>query len=170
VNQELLRKAAGKSLKKDEDIPDFRVGDTVNVSVKIVEGEKERIQVFRGTVILRRRSGRRQRSADEAGKSRVRHEGGGVSGTFTVRRIVDGEGVERTFPLHSPNLMGVEVVRSGRTRRSKLYYLRDRVGRATRLREVARQGGARAARGAADQDVKPAGDKAPAADQQDEGE
>jgi len=169
VNQELLRKAAAKSLKKDEDIPDFHVGDTVNVSVRIVEGEKERIQVFRGTVIRRRRSGRRQRSADEDGKSRVRHEGGGVSGTFTVRRIVDGEGVERTFPLHGPNLMGVEVVRRGRTRRSKLYYLRNRVGRATRLRELAPKGGAGAARGAADKNVEPAGDEAPAADQQDEG-
>ena len=126
MNRELLDKAAASSLKQD--IPAFRVGDTVNVSVRIVEGDKERIQVFRGTVIRRR--------------------GGGVSETFTVRRIVNNEGVERTFPLHSPRLVGVEVTRSGRTRRGKLYYLRDRVGKATRLREATgRQGRAlRAAR------------------------
>ena len=118
MNRELLAKAASKSMKQT--VPDFRVGDTVNVSVLIVEGEKERTQVFRGTVI--------------------RRQGGGVSETFTVRRIVNNEGVERTFPLHSPRLVGVEVVRSGRTRRSKLYYLRQRVGRATRLRDVAAEG------------------------------
>jgi len=115
VSQELLKKASAGSLR--EDVPSFSVGDTVNVSVRIVEGEKERVQVFRGTVI--RRSG-----------------GSGVSATFTVRRIAAGEGVERTFPLHSPNVVGVEVVRSGKIRRSKLYFLRDRVGRATRLRDV----------------------------------
>jgi large subunit ribosomal protein L19 len=119
VNQELLKKAAGRWLKKES--PSFRVGDTVNVSVRIVEGEKERIQVFRGTVIRRR--------------------GGGVSETLTVRRIVNNEGVERTFPLHSPRLVGVDVVRSGKTRRAKLYYLRQRVGRATRLQDVAPEGG-----------------------------
>ena len=120
MNQELLKKASARSLKKD--IPEFRVGDTVNVSVRIIEGDKERIQVFRGTVIRRR--------------------GSGVSETFTVRRIVNNEGVERTFPLHSPRIASVEVVRSGRTRRAKLYYLRGRVGKATRLRDVttARQG------------------------------
>jgi len=115
VNRELLVKAASKSMK--DSVPQFRVGDTVNVSVLIVEGEKERTQVFRGTVIGR--------------------QGGGISETFTVRRIVNNEGVERTFPLHSPRLAGVDVVRSGKTRRSKLYYLRDRVGKATRLRDVA---------------------------------
>ena len=114
MSQELLRKAVAGSMKKE--VPSFEVGDTVNVSVKIVEGDKERIQVFRGTVI--------------------RRQGGGVGETFTARRIVNGEGVERTFPLHSPTLVGVEVVRKGRTRRAKLYYLRDRIGRATRLREV----------------------------------
>jgi large subunit ribosomal protein L19 len=114
VSKELLKKAAAGSLKQE--VPSFRVGDTVNVSTRIVEGEKERVQVFRGTVI--------------------RRCGGGVSETFTVRRIVNNEGVERTFPLHSPNVVGVEVVRSGKTRRSKLYFLRDRVGRATRLRDV----------------------------------
>jgi len=126
VSQELLKKASAGSMKKD--VPEFRVGDTVNVSVRIIEGDKERIQVFRGTVIRRR--------------------GTGVSETFTVRRIVNNEGVERTFPLHSPRIASVEVVRSGRTRRAKLYYLRGRVGKATRLRDVttARQGAVTAKR------------------------
>ena len=115
MSQELLNKAVAGSLK--ENPPEFRVGDTVNVSVRITEGEKERTQVFRGTVIARK--------------------GGGVAETFTVRRIVNNEGVERTFPLHSPSLIDVEVVRSGQTRRAKLYYLRDRVGKATRLRDIA---------------------------------
>ena len=115
MSQELLKKASAASLR--EDVPSFSIGDTVSVSVRILEGEKERVQAFRGTVI--RRSG-----------------GSGVGATFTVRRIAAGEGVERTFPLHSPNVVGVEVVRSGRTRRAKLYFLRDRVGKATRLRDV----------------------------------
>lgn len=100
-----------------KDLPNFRVGDTVKVYTKIVEGDKERIQVFRGTVIARR--------------------GSGTSETFTVRRIVANEGVERIFPLHSPSIINVEVVRSGKTRRAKLYYLRQRVGKATRLKEIA---------------------------------
>ncbi len=100
-----------------KDLPKFRVGDTVKVYTKIVEGDKERIQVFRGTVIARR--------------------GSGTSETFTVRRIVANEGVERIFPIHSPSLVNVEVVRSGKTRRAKLYYLRQRVGKATRLKEIA---------------------------------
>jgi len=115
VNQELIKKVAEKSMKKD--LPNFRVGDTVKVYTKIVEGDKERIQVFRGTVIARR--------------------GSGTSETFTVRRIVANEGVERIFPIHSPSLVNVEVVRSGKTRRAKLYYLRQRVGKATRLKEIA---------------------------------
>ena len=115
MNQELLKKAAERSMKKD--LPNFRVGDTVKVYTKIVEGDKERIQVFRGTVIARR--------------------GSGTSETFTVRRIVANEGVERIFPIHSPSLVNVEVVRSGKTRRAKLYYLRQRVGKATRLKEIA---------------------------------
>ena len=130
MSEELLNKAAAASAKAD--VPVFNVGDTVNVSVRIVEGDKARVQVFRGTVIGRR--------------------GRGISETFTVRRIVANEGVERTFPLHSPNLVGVEVVRAGRTRRAKLYYLRQRVGKATRLRDVAAEGaggGARPARGRA---------------------
>ncbi len=114
MSQELLQKAAQASIKQDP--PKVRVGDTVNVSVRIVEGEKQRIQLFNGTVIAKR--------------------GSGVSETFTVRRIVNGEGVERTFPLHSPKVADVEVVRNGKTRRAKLYFLRDRVGKSTRLKEI----------------------------------
>ena len=133
MSKELLKKAAAGSLKKE--VPSFRVGDTVNVSTRIVEGEKERIQVFRGTVI--------------------RRSGGGVGETFTVRRIVNNEGVERTFPLHSPNVVGVEVVRSGKTRRSKLYFLRGRVGKATRLRDI-EPGGKPAAKPADEESPEPA--------------
>lgn len=99
-----------------KDRPDFHVGDTVDVGVRIMEGEKERVQVFAGIVTGRR--------------------GGGVTETFTVRRIVAGEGVERTFPLHSPSLSFIRTVRSGRVRRAKLSYLRKRVGKATRLIET----------------------------------
>jgi large subunit ribosomal protein L19 len=116
VSQELMNKAVAASMKKD--IPSFRVGDTVNVSVRIVEGEKQRVQVYTGTVIGRR--------------------GSGISENFTVRRIVNNEGVERTFPLHSPKIARVEVVRGGKVRRAKLYYLRDRVGKSTRLKEITR--------------------------------
>ena len=107
-----------------DNIPEFRIGDTVDVSVSIVETvevgrgkteEKERIQVFNGTVI--------------------RRKGGGNRETFTVRRIVAGEGVERTFPLHSPKVRDIKVRRMGRVRRAKLYYLRDRTGKATRVKE-----------------------------------
>ena len=100
-------------LKKD--VPDFEVGDTVDVHLRILEGQKERIQIFNGVVIGRR--------------------GQGMAEMFTVRRIVQGEGVERSFPLHSPKIAKIEVKRTGVTRRAKLYYLRDRVGKATRLRE-----------------------------------
>ena len=96
-------------------LPEFAIGDTVDVHVRIVEGEKERVQVFTGTVIARKGSGMRE--------------------TFTVRRIVAGEGVERTFPMHSPKVTNVEVTRRGKVRRAKLYYLRDRVGKATRVKE-----------------------------------
>ena len=109
----LLETVEKTSLK--DSIPDFEIGDTVDVSVRIIEGEKERIQIFSGTVIARNGSGTRD--------------------MFTVRRLVQGEGVERTFPIHSPNVLDVEVKRSGRVRRAKLYYLRDRIGKATRLRE-----------------------------------
>ncbi len=98
------------------DLPKVSVGDGVDVQVKIKEGERERVQTFSGTVI------------------RVR--GGGTGRTFTVRRIVQGEGVERTFPTNSPVIAGITVTRKGRVRRSRLYYLRDRVGKGTRLREV----------------------------------
>lgn len=95
--------------------PDFGIGDTVDVFTRIVEGEKERTQVFNGVVIARR--------------------GHGVSATFTVRRIVANEGVERIFPVHSPRVLKVEVKRHGKVRRAKLYFLRDRIGKARRLRE-----------------------------------
>jgi large subunit ribosomal protein L19 len=93
----------------------FQIGDTVDVHLRILEGQKERIQVFSGTVIGRK--------------------GDGLREMFTVRRIVQGEGVERQFPIHSPRIAAVEVKRTGTVRRAKLYYLRDRVGKATRLRE-----------------------------------
>lgn len=98
-----------------KDIPDFRIGDQVDVHQRILEGQKERMQVFSGVVIARRGDGLRQ--------------------TFTVRRIVQGEGVERIFALHSPKIAKIEIKRTGEVRRAKLYYLRKRVGKATRLRE-----------------------------------
>ena len=97
------------------DIPSFRPGDTVKVHVKIIEGSRERIQVFEGLVIRRR--------------------GDGLRETFTVRRVSNGVGVERTFPLHSPRIDKIEVVRRGIVRRAKLYYLRDLYGKAARIRE-----------------------------------
>jgi large subunit ribosomal protein L19 len=93
----------------------FEIGDTVDVHQRILEGAKERIQIFQGVVIARK--------------------GEGLQEMFTVRRIVQGEGVERVFPLHSPKIAKIEVKRTGEVRRAKLYYLRDRVGKATRLRE-----------------------------------
>ncbi len=96
-------------------IPDLHVGDTVRVHVKIKEGQRERIQVFEGIIIKK--------------------QGGGVNATFTVRRISYGVGVEKTFLVHSPNVEKVEVVRVGKARRSKLYYLRDRVGKAAKTKE-----------------------------------
>ena len=100
---------------KKKDPPQFDIGDQVEVHVRILEGEKERVQVFSGVVISKRGEGMRE--------------------MFTVRRIVQAEGVERTFPIHSPRIAKVEVKRTGAVRRAKLYYLRDRVGKATRLRE-----------------------------------
>ncbi|MFC1712887.1 50S ribosomal protein L19 [Candidatus Poribacteria bacterium] len=99
-----------------EDIPEFSVGDRVRVHVKVVEGEKERIQAFEGTVIAKKH--------------------GGVSETFTVRRVSYGEGMERIFPLHSPNIDKVEILTKGAVRRAKLYYLRGRSGKASRIREA----------------------------------
>lgn len=98
-----------------ENKPEFNIGDTVKVHVKIKEGNRERVQVFEGTVIAKR--------------------GGGVSETFTVRRVSYGVGVEKVFPVNSPNVEKVDVVRRGKVRRSKLYYLRDRVGKAAKVKE-----------------------------------
>lgn len=98
-----------------ESVPAFEIGDTVDVHVRILEGEKERIQIFNGVVIARSGSGTRE--------------------MFVVRRIVAGEGVERKFPVHSPRIADIQVKRSGKVRRAKLYYLRDRTGKAVRLKE-----------------------------------
>lgn len=98
------------------DLPEFRPGDTVRVHVLIKEGNRERIQVFEGVVIKRR--------------------GGGISETFTVRKISYGVGVERTFPVHSPKIAKLEVVRRGKVRRAKLYYLRNLRGKAARIKEI----------------------------------
>jgi large subunit ribosomal protein L19 len=98
-----------------DDVPDFSAGDTLKVHVKVVEGNKERIQVFQGVVIARR--------------------GSGLHESFTVRKLSNGVGVERTFPLHSPIIDHIEVFSRGAVRRAKLYYLRDRVGKAARIRE-----------------------------------
>jgi large subunit ribosomal protein L19 len=113
MKNRLLALVEDAAVKKQ--IPEFRIGDQIDVHQRILEGQKERIQVFSGVVIARRGDGMRE--------------------TFTVRRIVQGEGVERIFPLHSPKIAKIEVKRTGRVRRAKLYYLRDRVGKATRLRE-----------------------------------
>lgn len=113
MNHKIMELVEKSSLK--EDVPQFDIGDTVDVHTKILEGDKERIQVFSGTVIARSGSGTRE--------------------MFTVRRIVAGEGVERKFPLHSPRVAKVEVKRSSVVRRAKLYFLRDRVGKAVRLKE-----------------------------------
>jgi large subunit ribosomal protein L19 len=113
MSQQILNLVEKTSLKAEP--PKFDIGDTVDVHTRILEGEDERIQIFSGTVIARSGSGTRE--------------------MFTVRRIVSGEGVERKFPLHSPKIAKVDVKRSGVTRRAKLYYLRDRVGKAVRLRE-----------------------------------
>jgi len=108
-----IRMIEEEQMKKD--LPDFRPGDTVRVHVRVIEGARERIQVFEGIVIKRK--------------------GGGLRETFTVRRVTYGVGVERTFPLHSPRIDKIEVVRRGRVRRAKLYYLRGLAGKAARIRE-----------------------------------
>ena len=113
MSQQILELVEKSSLK--EEPPQFDIGDTVDVHTRILEGEKERIQIFNGVVIARAGSGSRE--------------------TFTVRRIVAGEGVERKFPLHSPKIAQIEVKRRGVVRRAKLYFLRDRIGKAVRLRE-----------------------------------
>src|SRR5712691_5039620 len=116
-----------------EDLPDFRPGDTLRVHVRVVEANRQRIQVFQGVVI--------------------RRQGGGLRETFTVRKISFGVGVERTFPLHSPTIARIEVVSRGRVRRAKLYYLRERRGKRARIRErrdhsPVRTGGAESEQGA----------------------
>ena len=98
-----------------DDLPDFRPGDTVKVHVRVVEGSRERIQVFQGFVL--------------------RRQGGGLRETFTVRKLSFGVGVERTFPVHSPILQRIELVSRGDVRRAKLYYLRDRIGKAAKIKE-----------------------------------
>jgi large subunit ribosomal protein L19 len=113
MKNRLMALVEGAALKPDA--PKFEIGDTVDVHLRILEGQKERIQIYNGVVIAKR--------------------GGGMREMFTVRRIVQGEGVERQFPLHSPKIAKIEVKRTGVVRRAKLYYLRDRVGKATRLRE-----------------------------------
>jgi large subunit ribosomal protein L19 len=111
VKTEILNSVESKCLRKN--MPHFEIGDIVDVHCKIKEGDKERIQIFTGTVIARR--------------------GKGISETFTVRRVVDEEGVERVFPIHSPNIVDVKPVRSGKTRRAKLYFLRERTGKSIKL-------------------------------------
>lgn len=117
MSQQLIDIVEKADLKPN--LPEFRVGDTVDVQCRIREGEKTRIQTFNGVVIAR--------------------GGRGINASFKVRRIVANEGVERTFPLHSPNVVDVKVLRRGRTRRAKLFYLRDRVGKARKLRELRTQ-------------------------------
>src|SRR5690625_5604556 len=111
--QKLIEEVTKDQLRTDH--PDFRPGDTVEVHVKVIEGSRERVQVFEGVVIKR--------------------QNGGISETFTVRKISYGVGVERTFPLHSPRIAKIEVSRRGKVRRAKLYYLRHLRGRAARIKE-----------------------------------
>ncbi len=116
--QQVIESVVADQLRDSGDFPVFSVGDTLNVHVRIVEGEKERIQVYQGVLIADR--------------------GSGINRMITVRRIVANEGVERVFPLHSPRIAQIEVVRRGDARRAKLYYLRDRVGKSRRLRDQRR--------------------------------
>ena len=113
MNQEIIRQIENEQLKTDR--PEFRVGDTIRVYARIKEGNRERIQMFEGTVLKR--------------------QNGGLQETFTVRRMSYGVGVEKTWPLHSPVIDKIEVVRKGSVRRAKLYYLRDRVGQAAKVKE-----------------------------------
>ena len=113
-NHKLIEAVTQSQLRTD--LPSFRPGDTLRVHVRIIEGTRERIQVFEGVVIKRR--------------------GGGISETFTVRKISSGVGVERTFPLHTPKIEKIEVSRRGKVRRAKLYYLRELRGKAARIKEI----------------------------------
>lgn len=112
IDTDTISATAGK---RSADIPDFQAGDTLKVSVRVIEGQKEREQAFEGVVI--------------------RRQGSGVKETFTVRKVSYGVGVERTFPLHTPNVSKIELVSRGAVRRAKLFYLRDRVGKAAKVRE-----------------------------------
>ena len=111
---DIIRAVEQQQMKTD--VPELRIGDTLKISVKVVEGQRERIQVFEGYLIAKK--------------------GGGLSETITVRRVSYGIGVERTFPIHSPRIDKIEVARHGQVRRSKLYYLRDRVGKAAKVKEL----------------------------------
>lgn len=114
MNNNLVNEITATQLRTD--LPDFSSGDEVKVSVRIIEGAKSRIQNFQGVVIMRR--------------------GGGVSETFTVRKVSGGLGVERTFPLHSPSIASIEVVRRGKVRRNKITYIRNRSGKSARIKEI----------------------------------
>ena len=114
MNNRLVEEVTASQLRTD--LPEFSSGDEVRVSVRIIEGNKQRIQAFQGVVIQRR--------------------GGGVNATFTVRKMSSGIGVERTFPLHSPSIAGIEVLRRGKVRRNKITYIRKRSGKAARIKEV----------------------------------
>ncbi|MAB82095.1 MAG: 50S ribosomal protein L19 [Phycisphaerae bacterium] len=116
--QETIESVTSDQLKSDDQYPVFSVGDTLDVHVRIIEGEKERVQVYQGVLIAQK--------------------GRGINRTITVRRIVANEGVERIFPLHSPRIAKIDVVRRGDARRSKLYFLRERVGKSRRLRDQRR--------------------------------
>lgn len=111
---EIMNSIEQEQMKKD--VPEFNVGDTVKVYSKVTEGTRERVQVFEGTVLKR--------------------QNGGINETFTVRKISNGVGVEKTWPLHSPNVVNIEVVRYGKARRAKLNYLRKRVGKSAKVREI----------------------------------
>lgn len=113
MNIEIIRKIDQNNMKTEK--PKFDVGDTVRVHFKVVEGKRERIQIFEGVVLKK--------------------QNGGISETFTVRKISYGIGVERTFPIHSPKIEKVEVVRRGKVRRARLHYIRDRIGKATKVKE-----------------------------------
>jgi large subunit ribosomal protein L19 len=113
MNIEIIRKIDQDNMKTEK--PKFDVGDTVRVHFKVVEGKRERIQIFEGVVLKK--------------------QNGGISETFTVRKISYGIGVERTFPIHSPKIEKVEVVRRGKVRRARLHYIRDRIGKATKVKE-----------------------------------
>lgn len=114
MNNNLVKEITESQLRTD--LPEFKSGDEVKVSVRIIEGDKSRIQVFQGVVVSRR--------------------GGGINATFTVRKMSSGIGVERTFPLHSPSIAGIEVVRRGKVRRNKITYIRKRSGKAARIKEI----------------------------------